>query len=140
MFSTCFPHVFHIPTFLGQLSTCFPHFSEVFHIFLKFSTFFWSFPHFTNIHIFTYLHIFMNFQRLYIQMTIFTSPKYPQNTSAISHRNFFDFSRKRAVFFTMQNIKKGFSAFLRFFLLLESPIFNYEIFLFLLFHKFKILR
>ena len=47
----------------NEFSTSFPHFSGVFHMFSTFphfihtfSTFFWSFPHSTNIHIYAYIH------------------------------------------------------------------------------------
>ena len=47
----------------NEFSTSFPHFFGVFHMFSTFphfihtfSTFFWSFPHSTNIHICAYIH------------------------------------------------------------------------------------
>ena len=86
-FSTCFPHVFHIPTFYPQSFPHFwgsyPHFSgtfpHVFHIFWRvfhtFSTFFWSFPHFTNIHICAYIHKKVGFFKTLMQkfFSIFTN-------------------------------------------------------------------
>ena len=73
-----FPHFIHIPTFYPQSFPHFwgsyPHFSgtfpHVFHIFWRVFHNFLEFPTFyrhSHICIFTYLHIFTYFQRLYIQ-------------------------------------------------------------------------